>query len=157
MTEQTTEAVNQSVTVPLAPEQAFEVFVDRFDTWWPHEGTHSLGEVESLVLEPRQEGRWGEQAPDGSFQPWGRVLAVERPNRILFAWQLTPDFGYDPDPALQTEVEVTFVPEGDGTRVTLEHRGFEVWGEKGATMRDSVSSEGGWHGLLGRYAEHAAP
>jgi uncharacterized protein YndB with AHSA1/START domain len=158
MTEQATAAAHQSVTVPLGPERAFELFTDRFDEWWPHEGTHSLTEAESFVLEPRPDGRWGELASDGSFQPWGRVLAVDRPNRILLAWQLTPDFGYDPDPGLQTEVEVTFAPEGDGTtRVTLEHRGFEVWGEKGAAMRESVSSEGGWRGLLERYSAQAAP
>jgi hypothetical protein len=52
---------------------------------------------------------------------------------------------------------VTFAAEDDGTRVTLEHRGFEVWGEKGAAMRDSVSSDGGWRGLLEGYAAHATP
>ena len=157
MTEQATAATRQSVTVPLAPEQAFELFTERFDEWWPHDGTHNLREAESFVLEPRPEGRWGELAADGSYQPWGRVLAVDRPSRILLAWQLAPDFSYEPDPALQTEVEVTFEPDGDGTRVTLEHRGFEVWGEQGAVMRDSVSSEGGWRGLLERFAAHAAP
>ena len=157
MTEQATAATQQSVTVPLNPEQAFELFVDRLDEWWPHEGTHSLTEAESFVLEARPEGRWGELATDGSFQPWGRVLTVDRPNRILLAWQLTPDFAYDPDPSLQTEVEVTFAAEDDGTRVTLEHRGFEVWGEKGAAVRDSVSSDGGWRGLLEGYAAHATP
>jgi uncharacterized protein YndB with AHSA1/START domain len=157
MTEQTTAGAQATVTVPLTPEKAFELFVDEFDKWWPHEGTHNLHEAAAFVMDAEPGGRWGELSPDGDYQPWGRVLAAERPNRILLAWQLTPDFAYDPDPALQTEVEVTFAAEGDGTRVTLEHRGFEVWGEKGAAMRDSVSSEGGWHGLLKRYSEHAMP
>ena len=83
------------------------------------------------------------------------MLAVDRPRRILFAWQLTPAFEYDADPAKQTEVEVTFEPDAAAaTKVTLEHRGFEVWGEPGAAMRGSVQS--GWGTLLERYAELAA-
>ena len=81
------------------------------------------------------------------------MLACEPPHRIVMAWQIDPDFKFDPDPARQTEVEVTFDAEGESsTRVTLEHRGFEVWGERGPAMRDSVSSEDGWAGLLGMYA-----
>ena len=80
-------------------------------------------------------------------------MSAERANRLLLAWQLAPDFEFDPDPARQTEVEVTFAAEGESTtRVTLEHRGFEVWGERGVAMRDSVGSEGGWAALLKAYA-----
>jgi uncharacterized protein YndB with AHSA1/START domain len=85
------------------------------------------------------------------------VLSVDRPRRIVLAWQLTPDFEYDADQAKQTEVEVNFEPEGaEATKVTLEHRGFDVWGEKGAAMRASVGSEGGWPELLNSFAEVAA-
>jgi uncharacterized protein YndB with AHSA1/START domain len=155
MTEQATAGVQRSVTVPLPPDRAFELFVDDFERWWPNDGTHSLTEAEAFFLEPREGGRWGEQDPDGNYRPWGRVLAVDRPRQILLAWQLTPAFEYDADPARQTEVEVTFEPQSDGaTKVTLEHRGFEVWGEPGAEMRGSV--ETGWGALLERYAQHAA-
>ncbi len=158
MTEQATSgAVERSVTVPLSQEQAFELFVDRLNDWWPKGGTHSLTESPTFHLEAREDGRWGEEEPDGNFCPWGRVLSVDRPRRIVMAWQLTPDFAYDADPARQTEVEVNFEPEGaDVTRVTLEHRGFEVWDEKAAAMRDSVGSDGGWRGLLDSFAEVAA-
>jgi uncharacterized protein YndB with AHSA1/START domain len=157
MTDQATTGVQQSVTVPLAPERAFELFVDEFQSWWPNEGTHSLSKApQSFVMEAQEGGRWGEIDHDGNYQPWGRVLEVDRPRRILLAWQLTPAFEYDADPAKQTEVEVTFEPDaGDATRVTLEHRGFEVWGEPGLEMRSSV--QGGWGTLLERFAAHAAP
>jgi uncharacterized protein YndB with AHSA1/START domain len=147
----TTATSRQSVGVPLPPERAFELFVDRFDSWWPKE-THAMDEAKSVLLEAKEDGRWGEFNANGEFCPWGRVLAVERPARILLAWQLDPEFKFDPDTGLQTEVEITFEPEGDGTRVTLEHRGFEVWGERGAAMRDSVGSDGGWPQLLDAYA-----
>ena len=67
---------------------------------------------------------------------------------LLLAWHLTPEWKFDPDPAKATEVEVLFDAEEDQTRVTLEHRGFEVHGEPGAAMRESVGSDGGWASLL---------
>ena len=76
---------------------------------------------------------------------------VDRPERILLAWHLTPEWKFDPDPAKATEVEVAFAAEEDATRVTLEHRGFDVHGDAGAAMRESVSSDGGWSSLLEMY------
>ncbi|MDK1480806.1 site-specific integrase, partial [Sinorhizobium sp. 6-117] len=32
----------------------------------------------------------------GEERDWGRVIACDRPNRILFAWQLNADFTFDP-------------------------------------------------------------
>jgi uncharacterized protein YndB with AHSA1/START domain len=83
------------------------------------------------------------------------VLEIDHPNRILVAWHLTPEWKYDPDPASATEVEVTFEAERDQTRVTLEHRGFEVHGEAGAAMRESVGGEGGWRSLMELYRRAA--
>ena len=40
-----------------------------------------------------------------------RCLPGIRPSRLVLAWQLTPDWKYDPD--LVTEVEVMFTPEGE--------------------------------------------
>jgi uncharacterized protein YndB with AHSA1/START domain len=153
MTDQATiAAVRQSVTVPLTPERAYDLFVDEFDSWWP-KGSHTVADATGVVLEAREGGRWGELDARREFSPWGRVLEAQRPNRILLAWQLDPEFKFDPDAARQTEVEVTFAAEGESsTVVTLEHRGFAVWGERGAAMRDSVSSEGGWTALLNAYA-----
>ena len=154
MTDQATiAAARQSVSVPLTPEHAYDLFVDEFDSWWP-KGSHTVAGATGVVLEAREGGRWGELDAQGEFSPWGSVLAAQRPDRILFAWQLDPDFEFDPDTARQTEVEVTFAAEGESsTVVTLEHRGFGVWGERGAAMRDSVGSEGGWTALLNAYAE----
>lgn len=153
---QTTEAVTISVLVPLQPDAAFELFIDRFADWWPRDSHHisDAGAVD-VVLEPREGGRWFERAEDGSECEWGQVKEIERPDRILFAWQLTPEWKFDPDLTKATEVEVTFDAEADGTRVTLEHRGFEVHGEAGAGMRESVSSEGGWPELLRLYRDAA--
>jgi uncharacterized protein YndB with AHSA1/START domain len=158
MTEQaTSDAVRRTVTVPLSQARAFELFVDELGEWWPkhshHVGEHGLADA---IIEPREGGRWYERDEAGAESEWGRVLVVERPQRIRLAWQLSPRFEFDPDPALATEVEVTFEPQGDArTSVTLEHRGFEVHGEVGPGMRDSVSGDGGWTDLLGLYLERA--
>ena len=152
----TTDAVTHSVLVPLEPAAAFELFTDRFADWWPRDSHHiSDADAVDVVLEPREGGRWFERAGDGSECEWGHVKQIERPDRIVFAWQLTPEWKFDPDPAKGTEVEVTFRAEENGTRVTLEHRGFEVHGEAGAAMRESVSSEGGWPQLLRLYRDAA--
>lgn len=156
MTEQTAAAVRHSVSVPLAREEAFHLFVNEHGSWWPRDSHHISDGLATAVLEPREGGRWYERADDGSECEWGRVLAYEPPARIVLAWQLLPDFSFDPDPARQTEVEIVFEPEGEaGTRVTLEHRGFEVHGEAGRPMRESVGGENGWPELMALYEQAA--
>ena len=149
---QTTDAVTLSVLVPLSPNAAFELFADRFSDWWPTD-SHHISDVPTAdaILEPRPGGRWYERAENGSECDWGYVREVDRPERILLAWHLTPEWKFDPDPEQATEVEVLFNAEDDGTRVTLEHRGFEVHGEAGPGMRESVASDGGWSSLLEKY------
>ena len=148
----TTGAVTHSVLVPLPPDAAFELFTARFGEWWPKDSHHiSDTPTATGMLEARKGGRWYERADDGSECDWGYVREVERPERLLLAWHLTPDWKFDPDPAKATEVEVTFTPEDDGTKVTLEHRGFEVHGDAGPGMREAVGAEGGWPSLLEKY------
>jgi uncharacterized protein YndB with AHSA1/START domain len=73
---------------------------------------------------------------------------------VVLAWQLNGEWQYDP--ALVTEVEVTFTPVGAGaTRVELEHRNLERFGEKEEAVRQAIGSDEGWAGLLRRFAETA--
>ena len=155
--EATVDVVRKSITVDVPQERAFEVFTSGMSRWWPL-GTHHIGEVEPnyAVVEPRAGGRWFERAADGSECEWGRVLAWEPPGRVVFGWHLGPEWRYDPDPAMSTEVEVVFVAEGPGrTRVELEHRGFEVHGDRADELRIPVAGEGGWSGLLELFAKEA--
>ena len=56
----------------------------------------------------------------------------------------------------QTKVEVTFTPEGpDRTRVELEHRGLDAYGDKAQQMRDMFDSPGAWQTTLEQYAQVA--
>jgi uncharacterized protein YndB with AHSA1/START domain len=141
--------VRHSVHVKASAARAFEVFAVGINSWWLR--THKIGksDLKTAVIEPRVGGRWYEIDTDGSECEWGKVLAWEPPQRLLLAWQIRPDFSYDAD--LVTEVEVTFVEEADGTRVTLEHRNLERFGDKTETMRASVN--GGWPQLLNAFAQ----
>lgn len=153
----TLDVVRQSVTVPLSQEQAFELFVERFESWWPLE-SHHIGDhpARQVMIEAHEGGRWYERDEAGSECQWGRVLIVERPTRILLAWHLTRQWKFDPDPARATEVEVTFEAQGEqNTIVALEHRGFEVLGKAGSELRNAVAGQGGWPTLLGLFAAKA--
>jgi uncharacterized protein YndB with AHSA1/START domain len=100
-------------------------------------------------------GRWYDRAEDGTECNIGTVLVWDPPARVVFAWRLTPAWEYEPDLQRCTEVDVTFAAEGAGTVVTLEHRGFESYGEPGAAMRDQVGADDGWPQLMRLYAAAA--
>ena len=136
-----TEAIRKTVLVDFTPEEAFDLFTARIASWWPVP-THSYGgeNVTEVVLEPGVGGRLYEVTADGE-QDWGKVLAWEPPARLLLDWQIGEARG--------TEVEVTFEPEGPGSRVVLEHRGFSA-----SDPRERYS--GGWDVVLGTYVESAS-
>jgi uncharacterized protein YndB with AHSA1/START domain len=146
--------VKKTLVVAATPQKAFDVFTAGFDRWWPR--SHSIGEspLQAAVLEGRQGGRWYGLLENGREAEWGDVLAWEPPHRLLLAWRIGADWKYDP--ALLTEVEVVFTPEGEGTRVHFEHRLLENMGAEGEGARASFDSEGGWTGLLQMFAAEAA-
>jgi uncharacterized protein YndB with AHSA1/START domain len=146
--------VKKTLVVAATPQKAFDVFTSGFDRWWPR--THSICDapLQTAVIEGRQGGRWYGLLENGREDPWGDVLAWEPPTRLLLAWRIGADWKYDP--ALLTEVEVVFTPEGEGTRVNLEHRLLENMGAEGEGARASFDSEGGWTGLLQMFAAEAA-
>jgi Activator of Hsp90 ATPase homolog 1-like protein len=157
MTEQATaNVVRHSVTVPISAERAFRLFTEEIGTWWPQD-THKLSEgAITEVFEGREGGRWYELAEDGSECTVATMVVWEPPARFVMAWQLTPQWQFEPDLDRATQVEVTFEPEaGTATRVTLEHRGFESYGEPGENMRKEVGGKEGWLVIIERYAEVA--
>ena len=146
-------AVRTSITVHATVERAFEVFTADFDSWWPR--SHHIGSspMTKGVIEGRVGGRLYSEQADGKECPWGTMLAWEPPHRFVFAWQITPQWQYEPDIAKASEVEVRFSPAGDGmTRVDLEHRHFARHGSGADQMRAGVGAPNGWGGLLALYA-----
>ena len=148
-------AVRKTLTINAPIEHAFRVFTEGHGKWWPLD-THHIGKVAAAtaVIEPHVGGRWYERGIDGTECEWGKVLAWEPPHRLVLAWQITADWRYDL--TLQTEVEVTFVADGPGrTRLELEHRHLDRYRDQAGVMRSIFDSEGGWTGILARFATAA--
>jgi uncharacterized protein YndB with AHSA1/START domain len=139
------EVVRKVVKVDCAVEEAFRVFTADALSWWPVE-THSInGTVREIVFEPEAGGEVYEVSTNGEKGHWASVLEWEPPSRLVLAWNILEREGE------QTEVEVSFLPEGDGTRVELEHRGWDRVAESAEGKRNDYDT--GWDAVLARYVE----
>jgi uncharacterized protein YndB with AHSA1/START domain len=73
------------------------------------------------------------------------VLAYEPPHRVVFSWDITPEWQRETDLEKCSEVEVRFTAQGAGaTLVELEHRNLDRHGDGWQSMRDAVGSPNGW-------------
>ena len=145
--------IRKQLTVEAPLDRAFRVFTASMGLWWPKE--HHIGKaaLKDCVIEPKVNGRWYELGEDGTACEWGKVLTWQPPRKLVLAWQINASWQYDP--SFVTEVEVTFTPEGPKrTRVELEHRNLDRFGDAAETMRTSFDS--GWAGILGSFAKTAA-
>jgi uncharacterized protein YndB with AHSA1/START domain len=142
-------SVKKSIIVNPTLEHAFDVFTAGFDSWWPR--SHHIGKspMEKAVIEMRVGGRCYSTQVDGTDCDWGQILEWDPPHRFVLAWQITHEWGYQPDLSKSSEVEIRFTAQpGGGTRVDLEHRHFERMGPEGDTMRVGVGGPGGWGSLM---------
>ena len=138
------------VTVKASPKDAFALFTDDIGLWWrrdtPYWNDRDRGV--SIRLEPGVGGRFIEvyDLETGSGMEVGHVTVWEPGRRLALTWT---QVGW-PHGA-STEVDITFEPVADGTRVQLEHTGFER--VEGAV--DFLAGyDAGWKEILGWFAEH---
>jgi uncharacterized protein YndB with AHSA1/START domain len=155
MTTQAHEAsVRTQIVVEVPIERAFSIFTEKFDSIKPREHNMLAVDIAETVFEPREGGRIYDRGVDGSECQWARVLAFERPNRVVFSWDISPHWQIESDPDKTSEVEVRFISETpDRTRVELEHRNLQRHGEGWEGMRDAVGSPDGWGSGLRAFAE----
>jgi uncharacterized protein YndB with AHSA1/START domain len=149
-------SVRKVVDVEAPQHVAWQVFTERMGTWWPL-ANYKIGKANAVdaVIEPRVGGRWYERGDDGTTCDWGRVLVWEPPSRLVLSWDITADWQYDP--GLHTEIEVRFTAEGGArTRVELEHRRLDRYGDRRDEMRTIFDQTGDWGRLLAAFAETAA-
>lgn len=135
-------AIQKTITVDAPLETAFETFTKRMGDWWPGEPHTVFEDRVAVVVDERVGGRVYERAADGQEADWADVIAWEPPRRLVLRWRVNPERG-------PTEVEVRFSPDGGGTRVDLEHRGWDQVGDPEGRAR----YDGGWNNVLEGYVD----
>ena len=145
--------VRRQIVVEAPLERAFVVFTDRFGDFKPREHNLRSSPIAKTVFEPRVGGHIYDIAEDGSACHWARVLAYEPHERVVFSWDIGPDWQIVAEPENASEVEVRFIIEApERTRVELEHRNLDRHGPGWEAVRDGIASDGGWPLYLDRYA-----
>jgi uncharacterized protein YndB with AHSA1/START domain len=149
--------VRRQIVVDTSIEQAFTAFVERFGDFKPPEHNLLGAEIIETRFEPRVGGHIYDRAADGNECRWARVLAYEPPDRVVFSWDIGPQWQLEEDEGNASEVEVRFVAESpERTRLELEHRHLERHGTGWESLREGVDGDAGWPLYLARYADLVA-
>jgi uncharacterized protein YndB with AHSA1/START domain len=137
--------LRKTITVPWSPEASFRRFTSEIAAWWPLK-SHSVGtdRAETVVFEGRVGGRIVEKIRGGEECTWGTVTAWDPPRRVAFSWHPGQS------PATSQDIEVTFAPEGEGTRLTLVHSNWERLGKMAPRARRAYPL--GWTYVLRLWA-----
>ena len=153
----TTTTVRRQILVNAPISEAFKVFTERFGDFKPPEHNLLKAAIAETVFEPRVGGNIYDRAVDGSECRWARILAFEPPNRVVFSWDISPQWQIETDHEKTSEVEVRFISEGpERTKVELEHRNLDRHGEGWEASREGVGGDGGWPLYLDRFAQRIA-
>ena len=153
MTQAADTVVRKEVVVEAPIERAFSVFTERFGDIKPPEHNLLGASVVATTFEPRVGGHIYDRAEDGSECHFARILAYERPNRVVFSWDIGPTWQLETKLDNASEVEVRFTAEGpERTRVELEHRHIDRHGPGWDGIYYGVEGDEGWPLYLARFA-----
>jgi uncharacterized protein YndB with AHSA1/START domain len=153
MTETDTGTIRRQIVVDAPIDRAFAVFTERFGDFKPPEHNLLALPIAETVFEAQVGGNIVDRAADGNECRWARILAYDPPDRVVFSWDISPQWRVETDPEQTSEVEVRFVAETpDRTRLELEHRHLDRHGPGWESVRDGVAGDAGWPLYLARYA-----
>jgi len=124
-----------SIHIAAPPEVVFEYFTR------PEALVRWLGEA--AVLDPRPGGEFTVRFRGASVR--GYYLEVDRPRRVVISWGRDGSAGFPPG---TSTLEVTLVPDGEGTTVRVVHDGLPP--------AEAVRHAQGWAHFLPRLAVAAA-
>lgn len=148
----TPQIVRKRVVVDVSAVRAFEIFVQRFGDFKPVEHNLLSTPIVQTVFESRVGGHIYDRGADGQECRWARVLVFDPPHRVVFSWDIGPQWEIEPDPELCSEVEVRFIAERpERTRVELEHRHLGRHGPGWTSVSEGVAADEGWPLYLTRY------
>lgn len=153
MTQTEAPVVLKQIIVQAPVERAFAVFTERLGDFKPPEHNLLSVPIAETVFEPRVGGNIIDRGEDGSECRWARILAYDPPDRVIFSWDIDPQWQIVTNPQAASEVEVRFVAETpQRTRVELEHRNLDNHGPGWQSVSEGVDGEAGWPLYLARYA-----
>ena len=118
-----TSRVLVALRIAAPPARVFEAFTAEIGEWWRPNGLFASSRQSPgrLAMEPRAGGRVTETHDDGEVVEIGRIRVWEPPDRLVFTWR-PASFG----PSQETEVHVGFEPAAEGSRVVVEHFGWDT-------------------------------
>jgi uncharacterized protein YndB with AHSA1/START domain len=118
-----TSRVLVALRIAAPPARVFEAFTAEIGQWWRPSALFpsSRQSPGRLAIEPGVGGRVTETHDDGEVIEIGRIRVWEPPDRLVFTWRPT-SFG----PGQETEVRVGFEPVAAGSRVVVEHLGWDA-------------------------------
>lgn len=155
------DAARVSVFVRVSRDEAFRIFTEEVDLWWKTGPKYRIAGKKrgQIAFEPGAEGRLFEtfDLPAGprTFVV-GRILTWDPPAHLAFEWR-----GVNFKPHESTKVDIAFESSGEGTLVTIDHRGWSDIPEghparHGLSGRDFTRMIGmWWASLMTSFREHA--
>ncbi|MFK8024567.1 MAG: SRPBCC domain-containing protein [Ilumatobacter sp.] len=136
--------VVRAARVERTPSAAFRIFTDEIGAWWPLPTHSTFGDRSGGLA--FVDGRLVEMSITGDEAVWGNVTVWEPGSRLVFSWH--PGQSND----VASEVEVSFQADGEGTRVVVEHRGWEAFGADAAARRNGYTGPSAWGHVLDHLA-----
>ena len=127
--------------VPIDADRAFSLFTEKAGEWWPL-STHAIAGPDAVGIrfETGVGGVVVELTAEGGEHIWAEISEWNPPHRFVLNWH--PRI----NPTAASTLQVSFSPENGGTRVTLEHSGWERFEAEAGELR--VSYEKGWDVVL---------
>jgi uncharacterized protein YndB with AHSA1/START domain len=111
-----------ALRIAAPPARTFAAFTDEIGEWWRPNGLFRFTDRAGgrLAFEPDPPERLVEIGADGERFEIGPVREWDPPHRLVFGWRQD---GFPDDRS--TEVAVRFDEVDTGTRVTVEHFGWD--------------------------------
>ena len=138
------EPIVKTIEVPCSQEQAFSIFINEMDSWWPLSrftvSAMAGGVAKGVRVEPKQGGTIVEIGHDDTEHLWGTIKSYDPHDFISMDFHI-PQPGEVVESRTLVELKFTVLAD-EKTRVQLTQSNWEGLGEWGETLRGGYG--GGW-------------